>query len=170
MSLAVANTSADNDRHNVIFDGMATRSVVVMVDVPPERHIRVQSDSKHLGHPYVMFGRLLGKVDGRDIFFNTHIHAINGGMERLRTFFGKKAVGHPVIVEKTLPDGRTFCHLDVYLAEREVPVNYRVLTRIDEPTEKWWHGKCNRQPDARDFVHTLPGTHGGIIALMRLGR
>ncbi len=159
------NGSLNN--YKEVFNGKEV-GLIIEVAVPKEPHSKVMKTS--IGD-YLQFGKPIGEVDGKQMFFNTFIHGDD--KTDLGRLHGKKVVGYPIVMEKQMPDGRTFLHLDVYLAKHNARPSHQVLTRVADtpPSSAWWQSKARKPaPASTDIVLSLPlpAPTNGFVAIVSL--
>lgn len=163
--MVTKNALSNDNEYNEVFDGR-TKGITVEVLVPTNGHAKLKQTA--IGD-YLQFGKPIGEVGGKQMFFNTFVHG-NDSTD-LKKLCGKKVVGHPVVMEKVLPDGRTYYHLDVHLAKHNAHPSHRILTRVADapPTISWWQRKARKDaPAENDAVLPLPAPATGFVAIVSL--
>ena len=162
----MAQNNGSSNKYAVIFDGRQN-GTVIKIEVPDQKRAKVMTETT-VGD-YITFGQQIGEFGGKPFFMNMFVHK-NGNLVDLKRLVGQKVVGYPVVMEKTLPDGRTFYHVDIHLtASAQIAPTHRMVASATPPGDSWWGKKARRKADPEiDLVFSLPKpADGGIIALVK---
>lgn len=155
-------SSSASNTYEVVFDGRE-EGVVVEFSLPKAPYTRQMETT--IGD-YLQHGSAIGNVAGRPFFLNIFVH--EDGKIDLEDLIGKKVVGYPVVMRKTMPDGRTYLHVDFFLTSPKEKVTHMLVANANVPSENWWKRKAGRTciPNS-DILFDLPAPATGLVALMR---
>ena len=150
--------------YEVLFDGRQ-HSILIVVAVPKEPYAKMMF-VKDIGD-YVQFGRIADRVEGKDVYFNTYLRGETNDV--LKRLIGKKVIGHPVLMKKTMSDGRSFVNLDVLVeSSQKTHPTHTLVIRSKGLTDQWCLGNHNRPLGPRDHIFDLAAPLPSNVGFIKL--